>query len=144
MTLSTPPIVNSLVDKTGKATIPWVNFFKSLFQGDNGTALTLTPHVLTGTATATGVCYRLSSKLYYVRVNVVPNGSITTTAGLTYLTGFPFSCPTPIYNIVNVLADINSIGCGIVEGGGTFGAFMFLPAYTGTDNLTITGIIEAS
>jgi hypothetical protein len=80
-----------MVERDGVATIPWVLFFNSIFQGDTGTDFEPTFANLTtvGTPTITGKYYLLSRQICYFSIRIVPGTSVTATAGSTAVTDFP-------------------------------------------------------
>lgn len=141
ITTSNPPIVSPVVDQQGKATIPWMNFFKGLFQGDNGTVLPVSPVSITGTALYTGAIYRISSKLSFYRILIEPSGTITFTAGPSKLDISPFKISS--YSALMV-----STASGLAVGATSTNVFTLneinLPTYSGTDIVTVCGVAESS
>lgn len=95
--ITEPPIYEPLSrDKeqpAGVASLPWILFFNSLFNGDTGTDWVASFSNLTvvGTApTITGKTYRLGRSLVYFRVTITPGTNTSSTAGTTYINNFPF------------------------------------------------------
>lgn len=87
-----PPKTEPLVEKSdGFATLNWLVFFDQVADGDSGTTWTPTFVGLTevGTATKTGVYYRISKKLVYYRIVITPATSTSATNGTTYCNNFP-------------------------------------------------------
>lgn len=88
-----PPKTEPVVDKDKFATLTWLVFFDQLASGDAGTSWTPTFTGLTetGTATKTGVYYRLSKKLVYFRIVITPATNTSATLGTTYCNNFPLT-----------------------------------------------------
>lgn len=88
-----PPIYQEIAAKEdGKATLPWILFFNSLYNGDTGTAWTPTFQNLTevgGTSTKVGRYYKIGQGLCFFRVTVTPVTNTSATAGTTYIDNFP-------------------------------------------------------
>lgn len=87
-----PPIYNPVIEENGIATLPWILFFNSLFNGDTGTIWTpsFTNLTVVGAApTITGKVYRLGQSLAYFSVRIVPGTNTSGTAGTTYINNFP-------------------------------------------------------
>lgn len=91
-TIKAPPIYEPLVESDGKAKLPWILFFNSLFTGDTGTSWTPNFVNLTtvGTPTITGTTYKISQSLVYFSVRIVPATNTTGVAGTTYIDNFPY------------------------------------------------------
>src|SRR3982751_1886705 len=89
--IKAPPIYEQLAEDDGKAKLPWILYFNSLFTGDAGTSWTPTFTSLTtvGTPTITGKIYQIGRSLAYFAVRIVPSTSTTATAGTTYINNFP-------------------------------------------------------
>jgi hypothetical protein len=97
-----PPKTEPLVDKKDSfATLNWLVFFDQLADGDTGTTWTPTFVGLTevGTATKTGVYYRISKKLVYYRIVITPATSTTAVNGTTYCDNFPLTMTANSANI---------------------------------------------
>lgn len=135
------PIYQPVVEKDGKATLPWVLFFSGLFTGSTGTQWTPTFQNLTtvGTPTITGTYYKIGNSLVYFSIHIVPATSTTSVAGTTYCDNFPLT--------------FNQDGGIIVVGGGIGNAGMIVAASNRifpsawsavTVPVTIVGIAEAS
>lgn len=89
-----PPKTEPLVEKGDWfATLNWLVFFEQVADGDAGTSWTPTFTGLTevGTATKTGVYYRLSKKLVYFRIVITPGTNTSSTLGTTYCNNFPLT-----------------------------------------------------
>lgn len=140
--IAPPPIYNPLSEQDGKATLPWILFFNQLFVGDEGAAWTptFTSLTITGTPTITGRYYKISDRLTYFRVTIVPATNTSSVAGTTYVNNFP-------------LTMTGDGACAAVSGllGGTLGMCdmasnrIYTPAWSAvTVSLSIVGIVEAS
>lgn len=142
MTISPPPIYEPVVDQEGTATLPWTVFFNDVYSGDNGKAWNpvFTNLTTVGTPTISGKYYRISRSLIYFTITVTPATSTTSTAGSTYVEGFPLS--------------FSSDGACLAVTGGTgtnaghvysSNNRIFVPSWTGaTQSVTIVGFCEAS
>jgi len=88
-----PPQTEEVVDENKFPTLSWLAFFDGLSNGDTGTIWTPTFVGLTetGTATKTGVYYRISSKLAYFRILITPATDTSAVAGTTYCNNFPLT-----------------------------------------------------
>lgn len=86
-----PPKTEPVVGNDKFATLPWLVFFDQVATGDGGTRWTPTFVGLTetGTATKTGVYYRISSRLVFFRIVITPATDTSATAGTTYCDNFP-------------------------------------------------------
>ncbi len=137
-----PPIYESLAGEDGKAALPWILFFNSVFSGDTGTDWipTFTNLAVTGTPTIVGRLYRIGRSLAYFSVRIVPATDTTSTAGTTYINNFPL-----------VLSADGA--CLAVSGllGSTAGMCdrqtnrIYVPAWTAvTVPVTVVGIVEAN
>lgn len=138
--ISPPPSTTEIVDKSGKAQLPWVTFFENQYLGDTGTSFTPTFTSLTevGTAGKTGYYYRLSQNLYYFAVTITPATSVTSTAGTTY-----FDFPLDITRDGANLAVTNGLGS---QAGMNVASNnrIYIPALSAvTTPITIVGIVEA-
>jgi hypothetical protein len=94
MTQAQLPIqTEPLVDDKEFVTLPWQIFFESLSVGDTGTVFTPTFTGLTetGTATITGIYYRLSQKLCLFRITITPATNTSAVNGTTYCNNFPLT-----------------------------------------------------
>lgn len=88
-----PPKTEPLVDNDKFTTINWLAFLEEMANGDAGTAWTPVFVGLTevGTATKTGVYYRISKKLVYYRIVITPGTNTSSTLGTTYCSNFPLT-----------------------------------------------------
>ena len=88
-----PPKSEPLIDDNQVATLVWQSFFDSIASGDAGTTFTPTFTGLTevGTATKTGVYYRLSAKLVYFALTITPATNTSSVLGTTYCDTFPLT-----------------------------------------------------
>ena len=86
-----PPKTEPVVDKDKFMTLPWLVWGDQVSDGDAGTEWTPTFTGLTesGTATKTGVYYRLSKKLVYYRIVITPGTNTSAVNGTTYCNNFP-------------------------------------------------------
>lgn len=142
MTTQQPPIIEPLAEEDGKARLPWVLFYQSMYNGDLGDAWTPNFENLTetGTATITGRTYQITKGLLFFRIDVDPATDTSATAGTTYVDNLPFQ--------------VNANGfCASVSGnlGGSLGMVrssdgrIYVPGWTTvTDVVTVLGIVEAS
>lgn len=96
-----PPKTEPVVDKEKFMTLPWLIFQDQLADGDAGTTWTPTFTGLTevGTATKTGVYYRISKKLVYYRIVITPGTNTSATNGTTYCNNFPLTMSANSANI---------------------------------------------
>lgn len=143
MTTNRPPIIGELIDQTGKASLPWIQFFNQMYDGDLGTDWTPNFENLTevgGDATIEGRYYQVTKGLAFFRVDVTPVTNTSATAGTTYIDNFPL--------------EVNANGfCLSVSGnlGGSLGIVrssdgrIYVPTWTTVTNVvTILGMVEAS
>lgn len=136
-----PPKTEPITDRDRFASLNWLVFFDQVADGDAGT--TWTPNFVglteVGTATKTGVFYRISKKLVFFRIGITPTTNTSATAGTTYCDNFPLT----------ILSD----GASMSISGSTAG----LAGITATDKriytatwslitnpINITGLIEVS
>lgn len=136
-----PPKTEPLVDNDKFMTLQWLIFQDELANGDAGTTWTPTFVGLTevGTATKTGVYYRLSKKLVVYRIVVTPGTNTSATAGTTYCDNFPLvmNAAGPVFSLSDYTATITgSTPSNRRIYTGTWAAL--------TTPITITGIVEAS
>jgi|GEM_PF-1885855 len=87
-----PPTTQVLIDEFGLPTLAWILFFSDLSRGDLGQYWT--PRCVGlddgGQApTITGLYYRLSRRLAYISVRIIPETGTSATAGITYIDNFP-------------------------------------------------------
>ncbi len=140
--INPPPIYNPVVDENGGATIPWILFFNSLFEGDGGEVWSpsFVNLTATGTPTITGTYYRIGQALTYFTINITPGTNTSASAGTTYVDNFP-------------LRFSGNGFCAAVSGllGGSLGMVdqasnrIYVPAWTSvTVPLTVVGFAEAS
>lgn len=88
-----PPKTEPLIDDDKFSTLNWLVFFDELANGDAGTTWTPTFTGLTevGTATKTGIYYRISKRLVYFRIIITPGTNTSSTLGTTYCNNFPLT-----------------------------------------------------
>lgn len=88
-----PPQTEPLIDENKLPTLNWIAYLSGLSTGDTGTIWTPTFTGLTetGTATKTGVLYRISDKLAMFRITITPATDTSATAGTTYCNNFPLT-----------------------------------------------------
>lgn len=137
MSLLPPPLNDPIMSEDGEIVLPWIRFFNQSYIGDVGTEFTPTITGMTGTVTASGRFYKLSQELAFIRVNITPTGSMTSTAGVTY-------CDVPFkVNANGVCAAVGGavgIGLGIIQ----TNRRMYFPGWSGvTVPVTILGLVEA-
>jgi len=134
-----PPRTEPMIDDDKFATLNWTAFFESLATGDAGTTWTPTFTGLTevGTATITGVYYRVSAKLAFVRIVITPATSTSAVLGTTFCNNFPLAIQgngsvMTVSGFTAAPAGVNSTG-------------IYVATYTAiTSPITITGLIEAN
>lgn len=143
MTTQQPPIIEPLIENDGKARLPWVLFFDSMFKGDLGDEWTPEFQNLTevgGSATIAGRVYQITKGLVFFRVDITPATNTSSTAGTTFIDNLPYQI------------DANGV-CASVSGvlGGSLGIAkasdgrIYTPAWTTvTELVTVVGIVEAS
>ena len=137
-----PPTYEKISDKDGNITSAWLQFFDQIYNGDQGSEWTPTAVSLgqTGTPTITGLIYKISKKLVYFRILIVPATNTSSVAGTTYFTGLPVTpiadgfCTAQAANLGDptgmVVASSNRI---------------YSPTWTNIAvNVTVSGVIEAS
>lgn len=136
-----PPKTEPVVDKEKFMTLPWLIFQDQLADGDSGTTWTPTFIGLTevGTATKTGIYYRISKKLVYYRIVITPGTNTSAVNGTTYCNNFPLTMSANGANIT--CSDFTAAVAGSVSSNNRI--------YTATWSLittpiTIVGIAEAS
>ncbi len=141
--MKVPPIPTNeqMIDNRGNLTIPWLNFFQGLYNGDTGTEWTPTFVGLaeTGTATFTGRIYRIGQRLAYFTITVTPATDTTSTAGVTYCDNFPMTLSAN----GTCLASSGVIGS---SGGMCLASSnrIYTPAWAAfTTPVTVAGLVEA-
>lgn len=136
-----PPIYEPLAEDDGKARLPWILFFNSLFKGDTGTdwTPTFTSLAVTGAPTITGKYYRIGRSLVYFTVNITPSTDTTSTAGTTYVNNFPLTMAgNGICFAVSGLLGSNSGMCDQITNR------VYVPGWSAvTVPLTVVGLVEA-
>ncbi len=141
MTVSPPPIYESLAEQNGKPRLPWILFFNELFLGDTGTSFTPVFNGLTivGTPSITGKYYR-DGRFIDWWVKIVAATSTSSTAGTTYIETLPFVMTTdaPCFAVTGT----TGFAAGVCQASSNR---IYVPAWTTvTTLLTITGRVEAS
>ncbi len=136
-----PPKTEALIDEQAFPTINWLAFFDGLANGDTGTVWTPTFVGLTevGTATKTGVYYRISNRLAYFRIVITPATSTSATAGTTYCDNFPLT-------IIAAGASASMTGSGAAIAGITSAdKRIYTAGWTAiTTPITVVGIMEVT
>lgn len=86
-----PPLQDPILDADGNTSLAWALFFERLYQGDRGNDWTPNFVNLTqsGAPTITGRYYRLSDRMAYFSIRIVPGTNTSATAGTTYVDNFP-------------------------------------------------------
>lgn len=89
--LSPPPLNDPIMNDEGTINPSWALFFDQLYRGDRGVDWLPQFVGLTtvGAPTITGRYYRLSERIAYFSIHIVPGTSTTSTAGTTYISNFP-------------------------------------------------------
>lgn len=136
-----PPKTETLIDEDKFATLNWLAFFEDLAIGDTGTTWTPTFVGLTevGTATKTGIYWRLSNRLTYFRIVITPTTNTSAVAGTTYCDNFPL-------NIAQAGVSVSLSGSSAALAGITSSPKrIFTGTWTTiTTPITLVGIVEAS
>lgn len=137
-----PPTTQPMVDKDGVVTLPWLSHFFGSYQGDVGASWTPTFTSLTetGTPTITGRYYRISRRLVYFSVLIVPGTNTSAVAGTTYINNFPltFTGDGIVFAVSGALGD----GPGHIVASSNR---IYVPAWTSvTVPLTVIGMGEVS
>ena len=136
-----PPKTEPMVDDDKFSTLNWIIFFEGLANGDLGTAWTPTFVGLTetGTATKTGVYYRINKKLAYFRIVITPSTDTSSTLGTTYCDNFPLTITSDSFcsTTSGFIADVSGVTASTKR--------IWTPNWTAITNyVTITGILEVS
>jgi hypothetical protein len=142
MAYQAPPIYSPVVEKDGKATLPYILFFNQLFTGDVGTDWTPTFTNLTqvGAPVITGHYYKLSDSLVYFRVKIIPSTSTTSSAGSTYINNFPLTISGD--GACFALSGLLGTSAGMCD---QASGKIYVPAWSAvTIPLSIVGLVEAS
>ena len=140
MTQSPPPTRDQIVDGDGFTSLSWLLFFNNQYNGDTGTVWTptFTDLTISGTPTITGRYYRLSRRVVYFTIRIVPATSTTSVAGTTYVNNFPLT----VTGDGVCFAVLGGIGDGpghVVAGNNR----IYTPAWTAvTVPVTVVGICE--
>lgn len=140
-TIKPPPVYSPLAGDDGKALMPWVLYFNSLYSGDRGVSWTPTFTSLTtvGTPTLTGKYYQIG-QLCYFRIGITPATSTSSNAGTTYVDNFPL--------IMNGDGVVFAVSNGTGTGSGMCTAAtnrIYTPAWSAiTVPISLIGIVEAS
>ena len=135
-----PPKTEEMIDDNKFPTLNWTSFFDGLASGDTGTVWTPTFVGLTevGTATKTGVYYRLNNRLAYFKIVITPSTSTTAVAGTTYCDNFPL-------NITSAGACNTLSGSSAGLSGITTDKRIYTSAWAAVVTpITLTGLIEVS
>ena len=136
-----PPKTEPLIDDNKFPTLNWLAFFDGLATGDTGTAWTPTFTGLTetGTATKTGVFYRLTNKLAYFRIVITPATDTTAVAGTTYCNNFPLNISAA--GLVGTVSGFTAA----VSGATSADKRIYTAAWAAiTTPVTIIGLLEVS
>lgn len=138
-----PPTYEIMIEKDGKARLPWLLFFEQIFRGDSGTAWTpaFTNLTTVGAApTITGRVYQIGRSLAYFSVRIVPGTNTSAVAGSTYINNFPLrlNADGACQAVSGLLGTVDGM-CDRTTNR------IYPPAWTTvTVPLTITGTVEAS
>lgn len=141
-TIKEPPIYELLAETDGKARLPWILFFNSLFTGDTGTAWTptFTNLTITGTPTITGKVYKIGQSLAYFSVRIVPATNTTAVAGTTYINNFPLTLKAD--GACLAVSGLLGSSAGMCDSATNR---IYVPVWTTvTVPLTVVGFVEAS
>lgn len=141
-TVKAAPIYEPVIEEDGKARLPWILFFNSIFTGDTGTVWTptFTNLTITGTPTITGKIYKIGQSLAYFSVRIVPATDTASVAGTTYINNFPLTLKADGACLaVSGLLGSNAGMCDSATNR------IYVPVWTAvTVPLTVVGIVEAS
>ena len=134
-----PPKTEPLIDDEKFSTLNWLIFFEQMAVGDGGTVWTPTFVGLTevGTATKTGIYYRISKRLAYYRIVITPGTDTSAVNGTTYCNNFPLS-------MVSDGAAVTCSGFTAAIAGTTYSnKRIYTATWTNiTTPITIIGIVE--
>lgn len=140
MSTEAPPVRDPLIDDEAFVNLSWLLFFNSLFEGDTGESWTPTFSGLTqtGVPTITGRYYRLTRRVCYFSVLIIPATDTSAIAGTTYIDNFPLTFSGD--GISFAVSGNLGAGPGHVVASGNR---IYTPAWTSvTVPLTIVGICE--
>ncbi|CAB5212903.1 hypothetical protein UFOVP191_65 [uncultured Caudovirales phage] len=135
-----PPKTETMVDDDSFPTLNWLSFFEGLSTGDLGAVWTPTFTGLTevGTATKTGVYYRITNKLAFFRIVITPATNTTAVAGTTYCNNFPLSIAAQ-----GLVATISSYTAAV--SGATTDKRIYTASWAAvTTPITLIGLLEVS
>lgn len=140
---NTAPIFDPVVDANGKASLSWVLFFNSLYEGDVGTDWTPDIVSLTqtgGAATVSAKYYRIGRRLCFFRIKITPVTNTSSVSGTTYVQNLPF---TPYSDGVCMsVAGTAGGALGIVSAGS---GRIYFPAWSAVIvPVSILGFVEVS
>ncbi len=137
------PTFAPLVEQDGKATREWLIAFEGLFTGDVGTKWTpvATSLTVTGAApTITGNIYQISSVLAVFTIKIIPGTDTSSTAGVTYFSGFPLVMSGD--GACLAVSGLLGTNAGMVD---SATGRIYPPGWSAvTVPLTIIGLVEAS
>lgn len=137
--VSQPPVYNPLADETGKATLPWLQFFNAVYVGDTGTAWNPLFTGLAGAAQINGIYY-LVGKLCYFRIDIIPVTSTTSTSGSTYVNNFPLMLRG--FGACAAVTNAPSAALGMAD---STTNRIYAPSWSGiTSQVTLCGLVEAN
>lgn len=135
-----PPKTETMVDEDSFPTLNWLSFFEGLSTGDTGAVWTPTFTGLTevGTATKTGVYYRLTNKLAFFRIVITPATNTTAVAGTTYCNNFPLNITAQ--GLVATISDYTA-----AVSGATTAKRIYTAAWAAVATpITLIGLLEVS
>lgn len=140
MTISPPPIYESLAEGNGKPRLPWILFFNEIFSGDTGTAFTpaFTGLTTVGTPSIIGRYYRNGQFIDWW-VKIVASTSTSATAGTTFIASLPFTMTTdaPCF----VVTGTTGAAVGVCQASSNR---IYVPSWTTVSALlTLSGRVEA-
>lgn len=141
MTISPPPLYDTVINDLAKMTPRWIDFIDSLYRGDAGDIWTPTFQNLTvsGTPVITGKYYRISDYLKYFTITITPGTNTSSTAGTTYCDNFPLTIAND--GACLAVGGVVSVGAGIIDASTNR---IYPPSWSGvTVPVTIIGIAEA-
>lgn len=133
------PLSEELPGRRSSVTLPWAEFFNNVFEGDGGTKWTPVFTNLTeagGPATIAAYYSRINQNIALFNILIDPATSVSSTAGNTYVSGFPL---TFLYDsfCIAVSGGLGALPGHIVAANGR----IYLPAIAAvTVPITIIGV----
>jgi hypothetical protein len=135
-----PPQSEPVVDENQILTLNWLSSLSGLYSGDTGTIWipAFTGLTEVGTATKTGVIYRLSDKLAAFRITITPATNTSAVAGTTYCNNFPLNITSQGFCVT--ISDYTAAITGVTTNKRIYTSTWSLI----TSPITLVGILEVS